>query len=378
MRHDVENNESMVKQVASDPRSDSVRPGSKHPKEAFKSVFLRALETIGRPLVSILIAFIVAGILIALTGINPFAAFFQFFQGSLGSKNGIAETLVRATPLAFAALGVAVAYRAGVWNIGAEGQIFMGALGATMAGLYLPPMPLLVHLPLVLLCGFAGGAIWGGLAGIFKARFGANEIIVTIMMNYIAIFIVSFLVTGPMKDASGMIPQPQTVELPASALLPVIISGTRAHAGTIVLIGVVAFVWFFMYRTSTGYELRSAGANPDAARHIGINVLNTVVIAMAISGGLAGLAGANEVSGVQHLLTQDISSNYGYLSIAVALLGGLNPLGVLLSSIFFGVVYVGSESMQRAMNVPVEMVYIIQGLVIVAMLLRQLGQRRKG
>jgi general nucleoside transport system permease protein len=378
MTHDVDKNESMVTQAAADPIPGSSLPVTLRNKGSVIDFTMRSLETIGRPLVSILAAFVVAGILIAIIHINPFSAFYQFFEGSLGSKNGIAETLVRATPLALAALGVAVAFRAGVWNIGAEGQIFMGALGATLAGLYLPPMPLVLHLPLVLLGGFAGGALWGMVAGIFKARFNANEIIVTIMMNYIAIFIVSFLVTGPMKDASGMIPQPQTVELPASALLPVIISGTRAHAGTIVLIGVVAIVWFLMNRTSTGYELRSAGANPDAARHIGINVLNTVVIAMAISGGLAGLAGANEVSGVQHLLTQDISSNYGYLCIAVALLGGLDPLGVLLSAIFFGVVYVGSESMERAMNVPVEMVYIIQGLVIVAMLLRQLGQRRKG
>jgi general nucleoside transport system permease protein len=375
MRHDVDKNEPMVKQVAAEPIPGTGLSNPPHPRGFF---ILQSLETIGRPLISILIAFIVAGILIALTHINPFAAFYQFFRGSLGSKNGIAETLVRATPLAFAALGVAVAFRAGVWNIGAEGQIFMGALGATLAGLYLPPMPPILHLPLVLVCGFAGGAVWGALAGLFKARFNANEIIVTIMMNYIAIFIVSFLVTGPMKDASGMIPQPETVELPASGLLPVIISGTRAHAGTLVLIGVIAVVWFLMKRTSTGYELRSTGANPDAARHIGINVLNTVVVAMAISGGLAGLAGANEVSGVQHLLTQDISSSYGYLSIAVALLGGLEPLGVLLSALFFGAVLVGSESMQRAMNVPLEMVYIIQGLVIVSMLLRQLGHRRKG
>jgi len=346
-------------------------PGGPPPNLAIK--WLRAA---GVALLAIAAAFLAASILIAILGINPIRAFGAFIQGSLGTRNGMAETLVRATPLALAGLGVAVAFRAGVWNIGAEGQIFLGALGATLVGLYLPPLPRPVHLLLVGLGGFAGGALWGGIAGFLKARFQANEIIVTIMMNYLGILLVGFLVTGPMKDASGLAPQPQTVPLIASALLPKLIPATRAHIGTLFAIAAAGVVWFMMKRTSLGYELRSSGANPDAARHVGIDVKRAVVVAMLISGGLAGLAGANEVSGVQHYLTQDISSGYGYLSIAVALFGGLEPLGILFSSLFFGAVLVGSEAMQRGLSVPIYLVYIIEGLVIISMLLRQLARRR--
>jgi general nucleoside transport system permease protein len=337
---------------------------------------VRWLRAAGAVVLAIAAAFLVAAIMIGMLGISPTRALEVFIQGSLGTKNGFAETLVRATPLALAGLGVAVAFRAGVWNIGAEGQIFLGALGATLAGLYLPPMPAPLHLLLVGLGGFAGGALWGGIAGFFKARFQANEIIVTIMMNYLGILLVGFLVTGPMKDSSGLAPQPQTVPLAASAILPKLIPATRAHIGTIFAIFVACAVWFLLKRTSLGYELRSSGANPDAARHIGIDVKRAIVVAMLISGGLAGLAGANEVSGVQHYLTQDISSGYGYLSIAVALFGGLEPFGILLSSLFFGVVLVGSEAMQRGMGVPIYVVYIIEALVIISMLLRQWSRRR--
>ena len=337
---------------------------------------LAALGSLGIALTAILAAFVVSGAIIALLGVNPIEAFRAFFAGSLGSKNGVAEILVRATPLALAGLGVTVAFRAGVWNIGAEGQIFLGALGAALVGIYAPPLPLPLHLLLVLAGGFVGGALWGGIAGFLKARFDANEIIITIMMNYLGILLVSFLVNGPLKDTSGLVPQPQTVPLPASALLPKLIPATRAHTGALLAVVVACAVWFLLKRTSLGYMLRSAGANPDAARHIGINVKRAVVIAMLISGGLAGLAGANEVSGVQHYLTQDISSGYGYLSIAVALFGGLEPLGVILASLFFGMVLVGSEAMQRAVSVPVYVVYIIEGLIIVFMLLRRLIWRR--
>ena len=369
-----ENHKDQSTQLAGDRKNSTLVTERNNP--SVWKLILRSLGSIGIVLGSILAAFVIAGILIALMGINPISAFQEFIRGSLGSKNSIAETLVRATPLALAGLGVAMAFRSGMWNIGAEGQIFMGALGATLIGLFLPPLPIYLHLPLLLFGGFAGGALWAAVAGFLKAQFDANEIIITIMMNYIAILIVGFLVTGPMKDSNGLVPQPQTIPLPISAILPKIIPATRAHAGTIVAILLAGFVWFLLKRTSLGYELRSVGANQDAARHIGINVKRAVIIAMAISGGLAGLAGANEVSGVQHYLTQDISSGYGYLSIAVALLGGLEPLGVILSAIFFGVVLVGSEAMQRALSVPISMVYIIEGLVIISMLLRLLVRRR--
>lgn len=352
-------------------------PLTKKPKAAgwFEKISRGSFSDILMAMAAILIAFFIAGVLISLIGIDPIKAFAEMFKGSIGSKNGIAETLVRAAPLALAGLGIAIAFRSGIWNIGAEGQIFMGALGATLAGLFLPAMPAWIHLPVCVISGFLFGAAWGALAGFFKGRLGANEIIITIMMNYLAMYFVGYLVTGPLKDPSGLIPQPQTAKLPEAALLPKIIPSTRAHAGILIAILAVALVYFLMKHTTFGYNFTVLGANPDAARYAGIPILITTVLVMAFSGGFAGLAGAGEVLGLQRYLTQDISPGYGNTAIAVALLGGLHPFGVAISAFFFGAIMVGAEAMQRAMGVPNSMVYIIQALVIMIVLARRVFRR---
>ncbi|MEN6410880.1 MAG: ABC transporter permease [Anaerolineaceae bacterium] len=340
--------------------------------EKIRQVSIKDFLTI---LIAILVAFIIAGILIVVIGINPLEAYREFLRGSLGSKNGIAEVLVRTTPLALAGLGVSIAFRAGIWNIGAEGQIYMGALGATLAGLFLPPMPIWIHLPLAVAAGFIFGATWGAVVGFFKARLGANEVIITIMMNYLATYLVGYLVSDPLKDTSGLIPQPQSAKIPVTAILPKILPATRAHAGILVAVLAVALVFFLLKRTTWGYNFIVLGANREAARYGGIPILITTILVMAFSGGFAGLAGAGEVLGLQHYLTQDISPGYGNLAIAVALFGGLEPVGVALSAFFFGTIMVGAEAMQRAMGVPTSMVYIIQALMIMIVLARRVFRR---
>jgi ABC-type uncharacterized transport system permease subunit len=320
---------------------------------------------------------LVAGF-IAVIGSNPLQAYQALLKGSLGSTNGIAETLVRTTPLLLAGLGVTIAFRCGIWNIGAEGQIYMGALGATAVGLYAPPLPIGIHLPLVIVAGFVAGGLWGALPGFFKARWNVNEIITTIMMNYLAINLVSYMVAKPMKDPSRMIPVPQTAELARSAWLPILIPTTRAHAGIFLAAAMAIVVYFLLWKTTLGYEIKAVGANPIAARHGGISVGRSIVLAMFLSGGLAGLAGASEISGVLHYLLDGFSPGYGNLAIAVALFGGLHPLGVTFSALFFGALMVGSDAMQRAVGVPSTTVFFIQGLVIIFVLARKVlvGQRQ--
>lgn len=332
---------------------------------------LAALSDLGMGLIGVILALGIVAIFIAIIGANPLEAYTALLKGSLGSKNGIAETLVRTTPLLLAALGITIAFRCGIWNIGAEGQLYMGALGAALAGLYAPPLPAWIHVPLVIAAGFLFGGLWGALPGFFKARWDTNEIITTIMMNYLAIYFIIYLVGGPLKDPSRMIPQPQTARLPVSALLPKLIPATRAHIGILLALLLAGLVYWFLWRTARGYEIKAVGANPEAARYGGISVAFSIVLAMTLSGGLAGIAGAVEVAGVQRYLLEGISPGYGNLAIAVALFGGLHPLGVTLAAFFFGGLMVGSDAMQRAVGVPTTTVYFIQGLVLIFVLARK-------
>ncbi len=328
-------------------------------------------------LAAIVAALAVVAVLIGLAGINPIDAYAALVNGSLGSLNGISETLVRATPLMLIGLGIAVAFRAGMWNIGAEGQLLLGAIGATVVGLYLPPLPGLIHIPLVMLGGFALGLVWAAIPGYLKAKRGVNEIVVTIMMNYLAVFLLSYLVTGPLRDNSRVPPMPQSPLLATSALLPKLIPATRAHAGFLIAILAAIAVWFVLERTTLGYEIKAVGANPTAARYGGINAILTATVAMMLSGGLAGLAGMGEISGVHRYLLEGISPGYGYLAIAVALFGGLNPVGIVFSALFFGALMVGAESMQRAVGVPIATIYMLQGLVVIFVLARRVLRRRR-
>lgn len=327
----------------------------------------RTLRAVGAslalPAASIGTALLLGGIIIALIGLNPFMAYYHLVVGSVGSVPAIGETLVKAIPLVFTGLAFAFAFRCGLINIGAEGQLFMGGFGAALVGIYLKGLPAIVHLPLSLAGGFAAGGLWGMLCGWLKTRFGASEIITTVMTNYIAIHWVSYVVCGPMIEPPGDMPQTALVQV--SAQLPRILPGTRVHLGLFLAIAAVSFFSFYLWRTTRGYETRVVGQNPHAAAYAGMNAVTNVLLAMFLAGGMAGLAGAGEVLGIQHRLHQGFSPGYGFDGIAVALLGRNTPVGVILAALLFGALRSGGNLMQMLSRVPLAVISIIQAMVII-------------
>lgn len=301
----------------------------------------------------------------AAAGISPWSAYPVLWEGAAGSADSIKETLVKATPLLLTGLAYSFAYRCGLFNIGAEGQLYAGALAGTAAALLLPPLPGWLHLPLALLCGMAGGALWGGIAGALKAGRGASEIINTIMLNYVGLYVVSYMVTGPLRDAGGSLPQ--TAAIPLAAELPRLL-GSRLHAGVFVALGAALIAYLLLHRSAWGYEIRSAGSNWRAAEVMGMPVRRNTVLVLMASGGFAGLAGWVEIAGVQHRLLQNFSPGFGYDGIAVALLGGAHPLGNILSALLFGGLRSGANAMQRATGASTSLVYVIQAVLIILLL----------
>jgi simple sugar transport system permease protein len=267
------------------------------------------------------------------------------------------------TPYIFAGLAVAFGFRGGVFNIGAEGQIFLGGIAAAFVGYSLKGLPAIIHLPLAIFAGVLAGAIWGAIPGYLKARFGAHEVINTIMMNYIAFRLADYLLQGPMGRADGM---PITPDVLKSAYLPSLLPApVRVHFGLIIALFMAWVVYWFLWKTPRGLEIRMAGANPHAARYAGVKIALIIVLTMSLSGALAGMAGVNQVLGVEHRMVRAFSSGYGFDSIALALLGNSHPLGVVLSSFLFGFLRGGAARMQSMAGIPIEIVKIIQGLIII-------------
>jgi general nucleoside transport system permease protein len=324
----------------------------------------RIVLAIVTPLAAILVALLVSALILLLTGYDPVTAFTAMWKGAFADARTISEVLIKATPLIIIAAGLSVAFRASIWNIGAEGQFYAGAVAATAAGIYLPALPIFIHIPIVLVAAIVSGALWGMLAGWLKVRFNASEIVTTIMLNYIAIIGTGWLVTGPMIEGAGK--YPQTAKIFESAMLPRFLPPTRLHAGFLLALVVCLVLYVLLFRTSTGYAIRAVGINSDAARYAGIDVRRNILLAMAISGGSAGLAGGVEIAGVAFRLYQEISPGFGFDAIAVALLANNNPLGVIFSGILFGALRSGSEMMQITAHIPSVLVFAIQGLVILA------------
>lgn len=275
----------------------------------------------------------------------------------------ITESLTTATPYIFAGLAVAVGFRCGLFNIGAEGQFFMGALGSVFVGYSLQGLPAFIHLPLALLGGIAAGALWGAIPGYLKAKFGAHEVVNTIMMNWIGFRLSDWLLNGPMKSPGF---RPVTRNIAESAQLPHFFPDPlRVNWGFILALLVAWLIYWLLFKTTIGFEIRTVGANPDAAKYAGVNIVRNFVLAMVISGGLAGLSGASQVLGVDHWVGQGFSAGYGFDAIAIALLGKSHPLGVVLAALLFGVLRGGATRMQSLAGIPVDIISIIQGLVIV-------------
>ena len=271
------------------------------------------------------------------------------------------ETIVKTVPLIFTGLGVAFAYTCGLINIGAEGQLLMGALGATTFALTFSYLPRIILFPMSVLAAFVFGGIWGGIPGILKAKKGLNEIINTILLNYIAIQLVSWAVKSPLREPG---PYPQTAQLPQTAWFASLIPKTRINTSILLALVVAAIVWYFLYHTAQGYKMRVVGFNRHAAEYAGINVNANFLWAMIISGGLAGLAGSVEIMGIQHRLLDGLASGYGFDGIAIALIGQTHPLGIVITAFLFGVLRTGANTMQRSVGIQTSLVDIIQGMVI--------------
>lgn len=300
-------------------------------------------------------------------GADPIKAYGVMLSGPVSSQFGITETLVRATPLLLVGLGIVISFRAGILNIGGEGQILMGAVASSAVALALPDLPAVILMPLVLLTGCVAGCIWGGIAGWLKARFAVNEILSTVMLNSIALQLYTYLIRGPLIDPAEVAygtGVPQTALVPQHIWFSRLIPGTRLHTGFILAIVMAVLVYIFLWRTTIGYRMRAVGAGPEAARYGGMRVEFYLVLAMVLSGAFAGLAGAVEVLGVHHRSLESLSAGYGFSGIVTALFGRLHPLGAIPASILMGALILGADMMQRAVAVPAAIVTAVQGLVI--------------
>lgn len=308
-------------------------------------------------------------------GKDPARAFEVMFSYTLASRNGFAESVVRAIPLTLAGLGIALAFRANVFNIGADGQAIAGAIAA-VAALGAPWAPVgALALTVFLVAGTLAGTVFGGIAGYLRARYNANEIIVTIMLNYISFQLLGWVVRGPMQERLRIFPRSDAI--PAAAQLGVLVPGTRVHTGVFIALAAAVAVYLVLRYNSAGYQLRAVGVNPRAARYGGIDDGRVVFLALAASGALAGLAGAVEIGGVYRRLEDELAPGLGIAAVAAALLARLNPLAVPLTALLFGILHAGSGALQREAGVPFPIVWVIEGIVILAFLaLGRLRARR--
>lgn len=277
--------------------------------------------------------------------------------------NPFFESLVSSTPYIFAGLAVALGFRVGLFNIGVEGQLFIGAIFAVAAGVFLKGLPAIIHIPLALLAAIIGGGLWGYIPGWLKAKTGGHEVINTIMMNYIAFRLSEYLLRGPLKNPEGFTPVSAWIE--DSAKLPRFFdTPIRFHMGFFIALGFAYLVYWFLFKTTWGYTLRTVGANPRAAKYAGMNIVRSTVLAMFLSGGLAGLAGANEVLGVNYNLAVAFSSGYGFDAIALALLGKSHPAGVVAAAILFGFLRNGAIQMQLTAGIPIDIISVLQAFIL--------------
>lgn len=326
-------------------------------------------------------ALLVGALFILLAKSDPIKAYGVMITGPFSSNFGISETLVRAVPLMLVGLGIVVSFRSGILNIGAEGQILMGAITASAAATSFSQLPALLLMPLVLLSGCAGGALWGGIAGFLKARLAVNEILSTVMLNQIAAQVYIFLLRGPLIDPQELsygTGVPQTALVPEAIWLERLIPGTRLHTGILLAVLLAVLVYILLWRTTTGYRMRAVGAGPGAARYAGIRVEFYLVLAMAMAGGLAGLAGTVEVLGVHHRALEELSAGYGFSGIVVALFARLHPLGTIPAAMLFGALILGADMMQRAVHIPAAIVMAVQGLVILFVVSSDILLRKPG
>lgn len=319
------------------------------------------------PAGALLVSFALCGLAIALSGASPLKAYWQIAAGAFGSKFALTETLTRATPLIFTGLAVAVAFRARLWNIGAEGQLYAAAVVTIALGTGLINVPGILLIPLL----FAAGAVAGGLMllgpALLKTRLGVDEVVTTLLLNFITILFVSMLLDGPIKDPMAM-GWPQSTPVVAEATLTKLFPPTRLHSGLLIALAATAVVWFLNTRTIWGYEMKAVGANVDGARFVGMPVDATIIRVALMSGALAGMAGVVEILGVKQDLTIDLSPGYGYSGIVVAMLAVLHPFGVILAATFVAAIFVGADAMSRTVGVSSYIADVITSVSLLSML----------
>ncbi len=312
-------------------------------------------------ILSVLLALLVSAILIQINNFNPWQVYEFMFSGAFGSSYSLSQTVITAIPLMLTGVGIALAARMLLWNIGGDGQIYMGAIAASGVALFGPRMPAVVMIPMMMAAGFAGGALWIAVPGLLRAYMGVNEIITTLMLNYIAISFNDYLIFGPWKDPHGF-NEPTSAQFPSSAMLPTLF-GSRVHIGILFGLAAAVILYLVLYRTRWGYEIRVTGESERAARYSGMNIKRNILLVMLISGGLAGLAGMGEVAGVLGRLQQGISPSYGYTAILVAVMAKLDPLVVIVVSLLFGGLLTGGYATQT-IGVPTSIVSTLQGAII--------------
>ncbi len=345
----------------------------------FQRVLNRILEEL-LPLLAVPLALVIGAVMLIALKANPLQAYGALLDGAFGDLSGITQTLVKATPLLLVGLGVVIAFRGGVINIGGEGQITVGAAATTALAVSFPKAPGIILLPLCLLVGALAGALWGFIPGALKARLGVNEILSTIMMNAIALNLSTYLLTGPLLDPQEIANGTriaQSALLPRQVWLARLIPQTLLNSGAIIAFVLAILVYIFLWRTTFGYRIRAVGLNPNASRYAGISVPVFQALSLTLGGAFAGLAGAIEVMGVEHRLLQGLSGGYGFTGIVAALFGGLHPLGLIPASILFGGLLVGGNQMQRSVQVPSALIDTLSGLIVLLVVGSRIWSQRR-
>lgn len=301
-------------------------------------------------------------ILIVAEGSNPVEAYGILFSSVFSNKVNFGEAVIKAVPIAFTGLAVVVAYRCGTFNLGAEGQLILGAAGCIWFATRFSHLPVPLLILCCLLLGALFGALWGLIPGLLKAKYGINEIITTILMNYVATYLVSWLVNGPLQEQARANPQTDAIE--KFQRLPILVKTTRIHLGVVFLILLSIFIYYYLFYTAGGFRMRAVGLNREAAECSGISIRANVIKAMLFSSAIAGLGGAIEILGVQFRLIEGFGSGYGFDGVAMALIGQLQPFGVLITALLFGILRTGANSMQRLAGIPASVIDVIQALII--------------
>ncbi|MEL7610180.1 MAG: ABC transporter permease [Bacillota bacterium] len=317
---------------------------------------------------ALVLSLLITVLIIVASGKDPVLAMSKLFSGAFGTEYNFGETIVKAIPLILTGLGYTICYRTGLSSMGGDGQVMLGGLLAAVAGIYFTDLPSIALIPVTLILAMLAGGLWAGIVGYLKAKIGVSEVISTIMMNYIAKYLLDFMVDVPMREPPGYYPQSSLLQ--ESSWFTTILKGTRIHAGIFIALAALVIVYIILWKLPSGFRMRATGYNQIAAKTVGIRCDRSLIMAMALSGVFAGLAGGVELLAVHHRLVSGFNGSIGYDGLAVALLGGLHPAGVAVAGVFFAALRVGASTMQRAVQVPAALISVIQGLIVLFVLMQ--------